>query len=449
MSDANTAVLAEAREALTRGRPARALRKLRPLLGVEPALPEALRLGFDAALATSQPGDALQCAARLQMSGAVEQALECYDALLAAGAQSPFLHYNRGSALKQLRHLPAAIDAYHAALALAPDEPDLHVAIGIAQAESGNFATAIEHLEQVVRAQPDNPAALEYLSYSHGKEAHGAQARTAAERLCTLFPDSTETLSVLLNALLVEGDALAARDASAELLQRDPGSRVALAGRAMALTALGQTEEAQQITDFDRLTARMALPVPDGYGSVGAFNAALIEHVRSHHGIRQAANSLSCHQGDTTGEILLAPLGPLADFERVIRDAATGHLDAVAGGGAHPWLDARTANLNMTAWMTTLLSEGYQHGHIHARGLLSGVYYLRLPMDADAGDDGCIEFGRAPEFYGLPAQFEPRVIKPAEGVMLLFPSYFYHRTVPFSASSERVTIAFDFEPVSA
>ncbi|MCW5581951.1 MAG: hypothetical protein KIS72_11480 [Luteimonas sp.] len=37
-------------------------------------------------------------------------------------------------------------------------------------------------------------------------------------------------------------------------------------------------------------------------------------------------------------------------------------------------------------------------------------------------------------------------IRPEEGTMLLFPSYFYHRTLPFEDESPRISIAFDVLP---
>ncbi len=39
-----------------------------------------------------------------------------------------------------------------------------------------------------------------------------------------------------------------------------------------------------------------------------------------------------------------------------------------------------------------------------------------------------------------------RTFQPEEGLMLLFPSYFYHRTVPFEAAEERISISFDVKP---
>ena len=41
-----------------------------------------------------------------------------------------------------------------------------------------------------------------------------------------------------------------------------------------------------------------------------------------------------------------------------------------------------------------------------------------------------------------------RYIQPREGMLVLFPSYFYHATVPFEGSHARTTIAFDVAPIA-
>ena len=53
------------------------------------------------------------------------------------------------------------------------------------------------------------------------------------------------------------------------------------------------------------------------------------------------------------------------------------------------------------------------------------------------------EFGRAPEDFHTTREPEVRLIKPEEGLMVLFPSYFYHLTVPFEAEEVRISISFD------
>ena len=80
-----------------------------------------------------------------------------------------------------------------------------------------------------------------------------------------------------------------------------------------------------------------------------------------------------------------------------------------------------------------------------------GVYYLRLPAartEESSGDSddqsGWIELGRNPGHYPDGDQGEIRTIPPAPGTLVLFPSFVYHRTIPFDSDDERITIAFDF-----
>ena len=90
--------------------------------------------------------------------------------------------------------------------------------------------------------------------------------------------------------------------------------------------------------------------------------------------------------------------------------------------------------------------NGFQDVHFHPVGWLSGVYYPALPKTVEtSGDDreGWIEFGRA--FYMIKSSDNPpvRAVKPEEGFMVLFPSYFGHRTIPFTGDEKRVSVAFD------
>ena len=65
--------------------------------------------------------------------------------------------------------------------------------------------------------------------------------------------------------------------------------------------------------------------------------------------------------------------------------------------------------------------------------------------DAGDGHDGWIEFGRPPDKYGV-ADPDVRLFRPEPGLMLLFPSDVYHRTIPFDGDGTRISIAFDVLP---
>ena len=45
-----------------------------------------------------------------------------------------------------------------------------------------------------------------------------------------------------------------------------------------------------------------------------------------------------------------------------------------------------------------------------------------------------------------PPPMPTQALQPIEGQMFLFPGYFYHRTIPYHSSEERISIAFDLVP---
>ena len=98
-------------------------------------------------------------------------------------------------------------------------------------------------------------------------------------------------------------------------------------------------------------------------------------------------------------------------------------------------------------WANVIKSEGFQVPHIHPSGWLSAVYYVKLPkVIHSSGQSGWIEFGEP--YQDIPRTAVPELftLRPEEGLLLLFPSYFYHRTLPFRSPDQRISIAFDVVP---
>jgi len=105
---------------------------------------------------------------------------------------------------------------------------------------------------------------------------------------------------------------------------------------------------------------------------------------------------------------------------------------------------------SLRAWGTLLRAGGKQISHMHPLGWLSGIYYLSLPDNMDETEDeaGWLEFGQPPERFFRTSEPETYRYKPVEGKLILFPSWFWHQTVPFSADQNRISIAFDVMPKS-
>lgn len=105
---------------------------------------------------------------------------------------------------------------------------------------------------------------------------------------------------------------------------------------------------------------------------------------------------------------------------------------------------------SIESWANVCTGDGHEDWHCHPAGWMSGVYYLEVPEGDEPGADekaGQIEFG--PLMLGEHNDLEawPKTpIKPEKDMLLLFPSYFGHRTYPTQSREPRISIAFDIVP---
>jgi uncharacterized protein (TIGR02466 family) len=99
------------------------------------------------------------------------------------------------------------------------------------------------------------------------------------------------------------------------------------------------------------------------------------------------------------------------------------------------------------SWSVRLQTSGFHTSHVHPRGWLSSACYIDLPDSmADVQRlDGALAFGE-PSIATTPALPAEYAVRPEVGMLVLFPSYFWHGTVPFSGDSTRLTVAFDVVP---
>jgi uncharacterized protein (TIGR02466 family) len=130
----------------------------------------------------------------------------------------------------------------------------------------------------------------------------------------------------------------------------------------------------------------------------------------------------------------------------MIREAVTSYMDTRPETPDHPFLISHPKNIDLISWGNVMDKNGMQKVHMHPDAWLSGVYYPELPDAVEtSGKDheGWIEFGRS--IYMINSTDDPPVhlVKPMEGMMVLFPSYFGHRTFPFTSDEKRVSVAFD------
>ena len=130
----------------------------------------------------------------------------------------------------------------------------------------------------------------------------------------------------------------------------------------------------------------------------------------------------------------------------MIIEAYDEYMSSVGKQAEHLYLRQIPNLSKIDIWGTVLDRMGHQTAHMHRNAWISGVYYAQLPdvmYGANESRSGWIEFGRPPDEFPSTVEHEVRLFEPREGRMFMFPSFEFHRTIPFESSQQRISIAFD------
>lgn len=415
--------------------------------------------------------------------GQFEAAVSSFETAISVSPNAPDLHFNLGTALDELWRYGDAADAYMRCIELAPgyapahynlagiemsaSQPqeavkhyknailadpgyvEAHFGMGVAYQEAEQFEAAIESYRQAILHDENHAGAHANMGFSYKELGRFEDAHDAYRKAIALDPDNSKILTTMCDVYLAAGDPATGLKLCDVFLETHPGDVSAMAFKAAALNELEDYERLRAVHDFDRLIRPAIIDVPDGYSDLSQFNEALVNHVLNHPTLVEAPASYSTMNGRHTSELLTGDLGPMADFEQVIRRMEAKYREDVHIDSSQSWLAQRPSKTRLNCWSVVMNSQGYQLSHIHPSGWLSGVYYPRLPdviEDDDPNHEGWIEFGRTTDNYSGKRDPDVRKYKPREGLMVLFPAYFYHRTIPFNSEQLRFSIAFDICP---
>ncbi|MGO8917249.1 MAG: tetratricopeptide repeat protein [Stellaceae bacterium] len=401
--------------------------------------------------------DVMALAGKIAMElGDVAEAAAQYAAAVARKPDFAEAQYNLGNALVKLGRGEEAVAAYRQAARLRRDLLPAHANLGNALYALGRYDEAVASYRRAVTLAPTAAETHRNLGIALHEAGDLDGSIASFRRAVALKPDWTQALQSLANSLMERGEWQAAVEACDAWLRLSPANVEALGLKAVALVELGDRAGARHLVDFERFVQVLEFATPpDGYDDMAAFNAALARHALEHPTLSvppEADPHYHCATLRITAEFLAEPKGPAAAFERMIETAADGYIRSFARRDpSHPFLVNPPRRWQLTSWAAVLDGEGNLNPHVHYAGYISGVYYPKIPRPIGApghGEAGWFELGGNPARFPCKTAPETRAIQPREGMMLLFPSYFYHRTVPFSSAEPRVSIAFDAIPVA-
>ncbi|HIM24184.1 MAG TPA: tetratricopeptide repeat protein [Rhodospirillales bacterium] len=381
----------------------------------------------------------------LKALGRFEEAMTAYQRALEINPDLFEARNNLGTVEMERGRAADAIHSFRNAIGLNPGFAEAHYNLGIALQETGDWEEAIACYRKAIDCDPGHAGAQINIGYALKEQGKLDDAVEAYESAITMAPEFDKVRVNLGDVYLAQGKAQDAIDLCDAYLQDHPGNISMLAFKAIALEEAGLKAAVGELYDFDRLL-RPNNPIPEEFPDLAAFNAALADHLLGHPSLTLAPKSHATRFGRHSGELLVEPKGPVAALEGMIMAAVEEYREAVPPDLDHPFLAHRPERLGLSIWGVAMDSQGHQLAHIHPSAWLSGVYYPKIPAVIAADDPdhaGWIEFGRPPEDFYASVEPDVRLINPEEGLMVLFPSYFYHRTIPYESDDVRISVAFD------
>lgn len=312
---------------------------------------------------------------------------------------------------------------------------------------AGRATEARALLEQLLVLAPGDPQLLRLLGQNLLEAGEFDRAASVLEPALEKAPDSGWHLTGLAKARLAQGRAdealaLARRAAQASPLDQSTWGWLATAARAAGDPAYGE------LYDYAAFVRSYRIEPPKGWASLEAYLADLAVELRRLHVMRAPPSEQSLRNGTQTATDLTLVTDPAirAFFEAI--DAPIRRYLAEIGRGAGPLRSRNGADYRVAgAWSVLLKPNGFHVDHFHPDGWISSAFYVELPAAAleTESREGWIKFGQAP-FSFEPPQPPEYFVKPEPGLLVLFPSYMWHGTVPFTSDERRMTIAFDLLP---
>lgn len=309
---------------------------------------------------------------------------------------------------------------------------------------------ALEHIAKL-REQGDQPVLV-------AMEANAWEMQDDTGKAGALFQHAYESLgsgdAIFLNAYVRHLLRTRQWDRAAELAQQataaDPANQEAWAYLGTAWRLLGDEREAL-LCDYDRLVGLLDIAVPDGWPTQAAFLSTLATELEPLHQASREPLQQSLRNGSQTPGRLFGRVGAaIGAAQRAFRSGIEAWLSGLPLDASHPFLGRRRESVRFDgSWSVKLWSSGNHVNHVHTEGWMSSAFYVSLPPSVRNGTGdthaGCLQFGQPPTELEL-GLAPRRVIRPQEGQLVVFPSYFWHGTVPFEDAQARLSIAFDMTP---
>ncbi len=435
-----------------------------------------------AGAAPDNPAPAQALAIALNAAGRQAEAAQIAHRALARGFRTPTLCLTYAKSLMAEGANDRAETALRDCLRLEPRLAEAHSSLAqLIWMRTGDLAQATDALDQALRTfagddalratkaailqgagdaraaydclapraeRPEAPPMLRVRAGLAALDFDPAKALSLAQQALRSMPGNAAARSLLAAAQLGVGDARAALQECEALQPLAPDDQYLIALQTTALRLLGD-ERYAQLCDYRSLVLPLDIEPPPPWRDLASFLGDLTVSLnRLHDPDGHALLFQSLRHGTETTQDLTRSADPVV---RALFDAFAApiarYLEHI-GRGTDALRRRNEGRWRFNgSWSVRLRDRGFHMSHVHPRGWVSSAFYVELPgVMADARtDEGVLSFGK-PSILTTPVLETEYSVRPTPGMLVLFPSYFWHGTIPFQSPQPRLTVAFDAVP---
>lgn len=386
----------------------------------------------------------------------------------------PSLQLFLSEALLACGHVQQAVLMLEHLVRRHPDalEPQLNLALALL--ESGSLANAGSCYANLLAHWPDHPVVLMNAARFHLDYGDRQTARKLIDDLLLLDPRSRGGRVLLAELCRHEGDYEQSQQHWQTLLDQDPSDLEVHLPMIFSAMDCGQWSDAAKRLECafahcdGPLPARLLsawadLPASQRQSAFPHWPFEISSLVQQHQLLHEddpalsewinllmddpslienrpgkpTVGGLQSHEllnrlDDPLSQSLLSSIAPAVELYRhQVQDVFPFNLDV-----------KRSQVDSFSGWAVVLRSGGQQLRHTHPEAKVSGVLYLRTPrpVSNNGSKEGDLWFSPNPRWQDSDKGF---TVHPSPGLLVLFPSFLPHETIPFFADGDRICVAFN------
>jgi len=201
---------------------------------------------------------------------------------------------------------------------------------------------------------------------------------------------------------------------------------------------------------YEEFLRTFEMATPKGFDSLSDFLVSLEKELLGLHVTHYEPLEQTLKNGSQTApKLFQRDIVEVQQLRECCREIVDQYLASFKFEEGHPFLSRLSDKFRFSgSWSVRLFDQGYHVNHVHPQGWISSSSYISLPDLVASNSQGFIQFGQSSMLLKENDDIE-KMIKPTPGMVVLFPSYFWHGTVPFTSeqNQHRLTAPFDVLPI--